>query len=80
MSMAPPKGGQEGAGREGGTAVSALHFPLALPPIAATQQHPQMSNTACRGEKDHPQNPLTHVMHTVLQNTVSLSQVRLQEF
>lgn len=73
--MAPPKGGQEGAGREGGTAV-----PLALPPVAATQQHPEMSNTACRGEKDHTQNPLTHVMHTVLQNTVSLSQVRLQEF
>lgn len=79
MSVATPKGGM-GTGREGGPAVSSLHFPLALPPIAATQQHPQMSNTACRGEKDHTQNPLTHLMHTVLQNTVSLSRVRLQEF
>lgn len=69
MPMATPEE-RMGAGREGGTVVSSLHFPLALPLITATQQHPQMSNTACRGEKDDAQNPLTRLMHDVLQNTV----------
>lgn len=50
MPMATPEEGT-GAGRGGGTAVSSLRFSLALPPIVATQQHPHMSNTACRGEK-----------------------------
>lgn len=59
-----------GAGSEETRAVSSLHFPLALSLTAATQQHPLMSNTACRGEKDDVENPLTHPMHHVLQNTV----------
>lgn len=50
MPMATPEEGT-GARRGGGTAVSSLRFSLALPPIVATQQHPHMSNTACRGEK-----------------------------
>ena len=71
MPMATPEEGM-GAGREGGRAVSSLHFPLALPLIVATQQHLQISNTACRGDKDDAQNPLTHLMHDVLQNMVQL--------
>lgn len=69
MPMTTPEEGM-GVGREGGTAVSSLHFPLAFPLIVATQQHPQTSNTACRGEKDDAQNPLTHLMHDILQNMV----------
>lgn len=59
-----------GAGGEEARAVSSLHFPLALPLFAATQQHPLMSNTARRGEKDDVENPLTHPTHHVLQNAV----------
>lgn len=44
-------------------------FPPFTSPLAATQQHPQMSNTAHRGERGDAQNP-AHVMPQVLQNMV----------
>lgn len=68
MPVATPEEGM-GAGRERGSAVSCLHVPLALLPIVAIQRHPKISNTTCRGEKDDVQNPLTHLMCDVLQNT-----------